>query len=116
MKRTVQPYSYQPAGGPPPSRPAWWKDVSVLGCVISGILLGIMVLALVSPENGIPKVHKVQHIKKQLEEDIAFLQEENEQLMYQIEAMKTDPFWLEKLAREELNMGLPGEIVYKFPE
>ncbi len=116
MKRSVQPYSYQNPNKPGQPKPEWWKDGSVLGCVVSGILLIFIVYALLSPEHGIPKVHKVQRIKHQLENEIAYLQEENTRLQYKIEAMKTDPFGLEKLAREELNMGLPGEIVYKFPE
>lgn len=114
MKRAAKSRIYQTSQ--PGSEYKVWKDLSFFGCIASGILLAIMVLALLSPENGIPKVHEVRQIKKQLEEDITYLQEDNGRLLQQIEAMKTDPFWLEKIAREELNMGLPGEIIYKFAE
>lgn len=114
MKYSTKSQTYQTPE--PETGHKFWKNLSVLGCVLSGILLGIIVLALLSPENGIPKVHEVIKIKNRLEKDVEYLQNENERLVYQIEAMKTDPFWLEKIAREELNMGLPGEIVYKFPE
>ncbi len=93
-----------------------WRDPGFLGCVVSSILLAFIVLALLSPESGIPKVRKVIAIEKQLERDITYLQAENEKLLQGIEAMKTDPFQLEKIAREELNMALPGEIIYKFSE
>jgi len=93
-----------------------WKDVSFFGCVISGILLGIVVLKLLSPENGIPKVRKVTNFKKQLEAEVEQLKAENVRITEQIEAMQTDPFWQEKIAREELNMALPDEIIYKFAE
>ena len=94
----------------------FWKDVSFFGCVISGILLGIVVFKLLSPENGIPKVREVTNIKRQLEMEIEQLTVENVQMAEHIEAMQTDPFWQEKIAREELNMALPGEIIYKFTE
>jgi hypothetical protein len=72
----------------------FWKDVSFFGCVISGILLAIVVFKLLSPENTAENTRIAEHI----------------------EAMQTDPFWQEKIAREELNMALPDEIIYKFTE
>jgi cell division protein FtsB len=59
---------------------------------------------------------EVKRIKAQLEDDIAQLEQANTQLAADIEAMQTDPFQQEKIAREELNMALPGEIIYKFAE
>ena len=94
----------------------FWKDVSFFGCIMSGILLGIVVFKLLSPENGIPKVREVTRIKKQLETEIEQVKAENAQMEEHIEAMQTDPFWQEKIAREELNMALPEEIIYKFTE
>lgn len=86
------------------------------GCVISGLLLAVVTLKLLSPEDGILKVQEVKRIKAQLEDDIAQLEQANTQLAADIEAMQTDPFQQEKIAREELNMALPGEIIYKFAE
>ncbi len=94
----------------------FWKDVSFFGCIISSILLGIVILKLLSPESGIPKVRKVIGIKKQLEAEIEQLKADNARIAEEIEAMQTDPFWQEKIAREELNMALPDEIIYKFTE
>lgn len=114
MERPSKSTTYK-APEPEPSY-TLWTDISFLGCVASGILLVVMVLALLSPETGIPKVREVIRIKNQLEQDVANLQTENERLLQEIEAMKTDPFCLEKIAREELNMALPGEFIYKFSE
>lgn len=96
--------------------PVFWKDLNVIGCLVSGILFGCMVFALLAPESGIPKVRKVLHIQSQLEREIEQIRAENTQLLTAIDAIQTDPFWQEKIAREELNMALPGEIVYKFAE
>ncbi len=100
----------------PAAPTVFWKDLSVIGCVVSGILFGAMVFALLDPSNGIPKVREVMRIQTQLETDIERLRAENADVLNAIQAMQTDPFWQEKIAREELNMALPGEIVYKFTE
>ncbi|PID55881.1 hypothetical protein CSB45_13755 [candidate division KSB3 bacterium] len=91
-------------------------NFGLIGSMTSAVLLGVMILALLSPENGLPKVRQVQEIKRKLEIDIQLLDAENERLRHDIQAMKHDPFQQEKIAREELNMALPGEIVYKFTE
>ncbi len=109
--------SRMPKQLPAPQQPyKFWKDLSFFGCVLSGILLGVMVLALLNPDSGIPKVREVQQIKQELEAEIEQLKVEHEQIQQKIEAMKTDPFWQEKIAREELNLARPDEIIYKFSE
>ena len=93
-----------------------WKDVSFFGCLISGVLLGIVALKLLSLESGLPKVRAVHAIKQQFETDIEQLKTDNARIAEEINAMQTDPFWQEKIAREELNLALPDEIIYKFTE
>ena len=100
----------------PPAPQPTRSNLSIIGCVISGILLGLMLLTILSPESGIPKVHEVTLIKTELEREIQQLDAENTRLIQEIDAMQNDPFWQEKIAREELNMALPGEIIYKFSE
>lgn len=94
----------------------FWKDPGFFGCVITGLLCAVVLAKLLSPEDGILKVREVQRIKAQLEDEIAQLEQANAQLRTDIEVMQTDPFQQEKIAREELNMALPGEIIYKFAE
>ncbi len=94
----------------------FWKDPAFFGCLITGVLLAVVLAKLLSPENGILKVQEVKRIKAQLEYEITLLKQTNAQLADDIDTMQTDPFQQEKIAREELNMALPGEIVYKFAE
>ena len=100
----------------PAAPTVFWKDLSVIGCVVSGLLLSAIVFALLAPSSGIPKVREVMRFQAQLETDIEQLRAENAAVLNAIQAMQTDPFWQEKIAREELNMARPGEIVYKFTE
>ena len=114
MKRKAEKFIYTDLE--PSSSSSFRLDFGIVGCITSGILLVLMIFALFSPENGLPKVQQVQNIKCQLESDIQWLEAENERLRSDIQAMKTDPFRQEKIAREELNMALPGDIIYKFTE
>jgi cell division protein FtsB len=93
-----------------------WKDSGVFGCVISGVLLTVVLFKLLSPQSGLPKVREVLQIEHQLAAEVTQLQAENDRIAADIVAMQTDPFHQEKIAREELNMALPGEIIYKFSE
>ncbi len=114
MKRKAERFTYTDVES---SSSSFFRlDFGIVGCITSGILLGLMVLALLSPENGLPKVQRVLNFKRQLQADIQQLEAENERLRHDIHAMKTEPFQQEKIAREELNMALPGDIIYKFAE
>lgn len=55
-------------------------------------------------------------IKAKLIEEIHQLEEENKNLAVEILSLRMDPFWTEKIAREELDMVKPEEIVIKFRE
>ncbi|HEY7316577.1 MAG TPA: septum formation initiator family protein [Candidatus Binatia bacterium] len=53
--------------------------------------------------------------KAKLDEENYRLQNENEGLRQRISKLRNDNFYLEKMAREELNLVRPGEIIYRFP-
>ncbi len=72
-----------------------------------------MVLALLNPDSGIPKSPRSSTDQTGTEAEIEQLKVEHEQIQQKIEAMKTDPFWQEKIAsREELNLARPDETIY----
>lgn len=52
----------------------------------------------------------------QLKQRIDVLEEENKGLKEELEAMKSDPEYIESLARKELGLIKPGETKYKFIE
>ena len=43
------------------------------------------------------------------------IRRENEELRRQIRAFHTDPTFVERIARDELGMIGPGEVIYQFP-
>ncbi len=88
---------------------------SVVYFVLSIILI-LLLKGLLSKETGIFKVHEVMRIKARLIEEIHQLEEENKNLAGEILSLRRDPFWTEKIAREELDMVKPDEIVIKVRE
>lgn len=51
-----------------------------------------------------------------LQQQVDKLQQENQQLEQEIKALKSDPKAIEKLAREQMKLAKPGEIIYVLPE
>ncbi|MFC1806907.1 septum formation initiator family protein [Candidatus Omnitrophota bacterium] len=77
------------------------------------LLLGIFVLLLIF----LPGYSKLQELKsknKTLLSDVESLKEENAKLSRQVEKLETDPFYIEKKARDKMGIGKEGEIRYKF--
>ncbi len=51
-----------------------------------------------------------------LQQQIQQLQKENQQLESQVKALKTDPKAIEKVAREQMGLARPGEIIFTMPD
>jgi cell division protein FtsB len=92
-----------------PSIPRKYKGRLAL-CAVALILF---VVAAVFGDHGLVHLRELQQARRQLE-DVAFqLQQRNEQLRQRVRRLQSDDLFLEKLAREQLGMVKPGEIVYR---
>ena len=78
--------------------------------VIIGLILGSMLLA----PGGIPNLLALRAERQRLGEQAVALLQQNAGLREQIQQLKTDDRFLEALARRELGMTRPGEVVYRF--
>jgi cell division protein FtsB len=67
-------------------------------------------------QRGYVRVEKLRHELAQIEETNRGLERENDSLRHQIQAFHSDPEYIEKVARDELGMVGPDEIIYQFPE
>jgi cell division protein FtsB len=67
-------------------------------------------------ERGALHLWRLRGEKNQLDEQNYRLQRENEALRQRIYRLRNDDYYLEKLAREELNLVRPGDVVYRFPQ
>ena len=83
---------------------------------VFGLLtLTVLVLAVFN-DKGLLQVRGQSKKLIDVENDVTELDAENKQLTKEIQALRTDPTTIERLAREELKLVKPGEIVLVSPE
>lgn len=82
-------------------------------------LLALLVLILVVHDifgtHGYLAMRRTQLEIKKVNADIERLNKENLQLGQEVKELKTDPHKIEKIARDELGLARPGEVIIKIP-
>ena len=73
------------------------------------VVIGLLIIFL----PGFSRLQKLRAKNKSLNNEITRLTQENQDLEKQIELLETDPFYIEKKARDKLGIGKEGEIRYK---
>jgi cell division protein FtsB len=66
--------------------------------------------------HGFIAMRKTQKEIDRVREQIGKLNNENKSLSSQVNSLKTDPKAIERIAREEMGLARPGEIIYKLPD
>ena len=83
------------------------------------VLLGLLVLVLVVHDvfgtHGYLAMRRTQNEIKKVEAGLDQLNKENMQLEQEVRELKTDPHKIEKIARDELGLAKPGEVIIKIP-
>jgi cell division protein FtsB len=81
--------------------------------------LGLAFLALllqgIFGTHGYLAMRRTQQEIKQVREQIGKLNSENKSLAGEVNALKTDPKAIERIAREDMGLVRPGELIYKLP-
>ena len=82
-------------------------------------LLALFVLILVVHDvfgaHGYLAMRRTQQEIKKVNADLDRLNKENLQLGQEVKELKTDPHKIEKIARDELGLAKPGEVIIKIP-
>jgi len=86
----------------------------------SRVLLGLLVLVLVVHDifgtHGFLAMRRTQQEIKRVQTNLDQLNKENLQLEEEVKELKTDPRKIEKIARDELGLARPGEVIIKIPQ
>ena len=72
----------------------------------------LLVLMAVFHENGILNAYHLEQEQLKMKQENEGLRAMNEKFRQEINALKSDPYEIEKIAREKLNMIKPGDQVY----
>lgn len=91
------------------------KKGRIVVLTLGGLFLFYLVVSFFLGEQGVLKDIKLRREKAALEQDIAEIQAKNEKLKAEVEALKTDPEHIEKLAREQ-GLVKKGEIIYQYED
>jgi len=90
-------------------RPA---SVVVVSALLSALVFGIFLVS----DRGLLQVRKQRVQLAKAQEEVAQLEADTKRLAAEVAALKNDPNALEKVAREELNLVKPGEVVLVLPD
>jgi len=85
-----------------------------------GTLLGLLLLALLVHDifgtHGYLAMRRTQQEINKVKTDLDHLNKENVQLEEEVKELKSDPHKIEKIARDELGLARPGEVIIKIPQ
>ena len=85
------------------------------GSVVLGFVLFALLVHDIFGDRGFLAMRRAQKEVEQLQQEIQQLNEENARLAEQVKALKTDPRIIERIAREEMGLAKPGELIFKLP-
>ena len=75
--------------------------------------LGLLLLQDVFGTHGVLAMRRAQKEAAQVKQEIDLINEENLQLQDRVKSLKTDPEAIERIARDELHLARPGEIIFE---
>jgi cell division protein FtsL len=77
--------------------------------------LALLLLQDIFGTHGVLAMRRSQKEAAAIQKEINQLNEENRQLQDRVKALKTDPAEIERIAREEMGLARPGEVIFKIP-
>lgn len=96
------------------SRSAVWLRRA--GVYAGGAVLVLVLMHTLFGPYGYLSMRRSQHEIEQLREEIDRLDHENADLSGEIRALQTDPAAIEKVAREQMGLARPGEMIFRLQD
>jgi cell division protein FtsB len=96
----------------PATPPSFWSRNAR---TILGFALLLVAIHDVFGSHGLMAMRQTQRQIDQLHGEIGRLCKENATLTNQVQALRTDPKAVERIAREEMGLARPGEMIFKLP-
>jgi cell division protein FtsB len=83
---------------------------------ILGLALLVLLVHDIFGSHGIVAMRRTQKEIDQIRAQIGKINDENKSLTGQVNSLKTDPRAIEHIAREEMGLARPGEMIFKIPD
>lgn len=84
--------------------------------LLAGVLSIVFAISFFFSDRGLPELQHARTRVDALRAEIARLEAENARLRADIDSVKKSSYAVERIAREDLGMSRPGEIVYMLPK
>ena len=83
-------------------------------------ILGLALFALLVHDvfgpHGFIAMRRTQKEIDEIREQIGKVNDENKTLADEVNSLKTDPTSIERIAREEMGLARPGEMIFRLPD
>jgi cell division protein FtsL len=83
-------------------------------------LLGLLVLVMIVHDvfgtHGFLAMRRTENEIKKVKADLDVLSKENAELAQEVKDLNSDPRLIEKIARDDLGLARPGEIIIRIPQ
>jgi len=86
------------------------------GSGVLGLLLVVMFVHDIFGTHGFLAMRRTQNEIKKVKADLDQLSKENAALERETKDLKSDPRLIEKIARDDLGLARPGEIIIRIPQ
>src|SRR5215475_4510931 len=90
-----------------------WLTLVLMG---SSLFLLAMMAFTVWGDRGLLAMWRTQHDLERLVREIEIIEQKNATLVREVQRLRGDLGYIEKIAREELGLVRPGEIVFEFAD
>lgn len=80
------------------------------------VACAFLVMHAIFGQNGFMALRREKSELRELRKEVQDLQRQNQQLEMENKKLESDPKAIEKLAREQLRMARPGEVIYTLPQ
>lgn len=87
-----------------------WTRRLFAASIIAACLLFLW--SLIVGEMGVVKYYRMSAHARSLRSEIDRLKKDNERLSREVSALRSDPAYIERMARDKIGLALPGEVVY----
>lgn len=105
--RNSDKVTYLPKAG----RPVRRRKLRLSSCLLLGILIYLVALFVTQSARWV----QLNATLRELEKEIGLIRSQNEEMLAEIERLQT-PAYLEQIARQELGMVKPGEMLFFFSD
>ena len=93
------------------TRAAWIKRLLVMAGVVAGLAF---LWSLIVGEMGVVKYYRMSVHARTLRSEIKNKKKDNVRLSKEVDALRTDAAFIERMARDKIGLARPGEVVYYY--